>query len=294
MGLAVSGGPDSLALLLLMGAAQPAPFRVATVDHGLRAEAAGEAAFVGSVCAARGIVHDTLTVSVGAGPGVQERARALRYRALGHWAQAHGLGAIVVAHHADDQAETMLMRFNRGAGVRGLAAMRGSAPAPGVMGLPLLRPLLGWRRGALAAVVARAGLGAVADPSNSDMRFERVRIREGLASASWIDVAGLAASAAHLAEADAALDWAAGQSIARLRVEGGALWWRPDVPRIVALRVLEDIVARIGRSHPRGRDLGAWHDRLAKGETATLAGVQGRVVGGEWRFVATRPHRAAQ
>lgn len=293
IGLAVSGGADSLALLLLMQAARPCPFAVATVDHGLRAEAAHEAVMVAGICRERGIAHDTLALVLAPGSGVQERARAARYAALAEWAGRRRLGALVVAHHADDQAETMLMRLNRGAGLRGLAGMRARAVTPGAPDLPLLRPLLGWRRAELAAVVRDAGLVAASDPSNHDARFERVRVRSGLASAGWIDRAALAASAAHLGEADEALDWAVSQALSNLRLEGDALVWLPGPPRAIALRVLEEIVARIGSSTPRGREIGAWHDALAGGKTATLAGVKGSSRRGAWWFTPAPPHRSA-
>ncbi len=291
-GLAVSGGPDSVALLLLMHEAGLYGFQVATVDHGLRAESAAEARAVAALCEARGIVHATLPLTLAPGAGVQERARAARYDALGDWARREGLAALIVAHHADDQAETLVMRLNRGAGVRGLAGMRPRAVTPGHPQLPLLRPLLGWRRAELATVVARAGVAVADDPSNRDSRFERVRARRALAAAEWLSVDGLAASAAHLAEADAALDWAAALALAQLRNDGAALLWRPDVPRAVALRVLAEIVARMGRSVPRGAELARWHDALAQGGIATLAGVRGEPRGGVWRFTAAPPHRA--
>lgn len=291
MGLAVSGGPDSLALLALALAGLPAgAFAVATVDHGLRQEAAGEAAMVAGLCAAHGVAHATLRLDLPAGPGVQDRARAARYAALGDWARNHGLAAIVTAHHADDQAETLVMRLNRGAGLRGLAGMRPAARVPG-HDLPLLRPLLGWRRQALAGVVAAAGWHAADDPSNRDTRFERVRVRHGLAEAPWLDPAGLAASARHLAEADRAIDWAAAAAIATLHADGAALCWAPGAPAVIALRVLEAVVARLGRQTPRGGDLARWHAALAAGGVATLAGVRGDGRGAEWRFTRVQAHR---
>ena len=144
--------------MLLAGAALPGRFAVATVDHGLRAESAEEAGMVARLCRERGVAHRTITLALPGGAGVQARARAARYAALGDWLRAEGLGALVTAHHADDQAETFVMRLNRGAGVRGLAGMRVRAVVPGHPGLPLLRPLLGWRRAELAALVAAAGI----------------------------------------------------------------------------------------------------------------------------------------
>lgn len=289
VGLAVSGGCDSLALLLLAENALGADrFAVATVDHGLRSESAAEAAFVAQICAARGILHQTLTLAMQSGPAVQERARRERYRALAGWCREQGLAALVTAHHADDQAETMVMRLNRGAGLRGLSGIRPRAVVPGDT-LPLIRPLLDWRRAELELVVAEAGIVAVDDPSNRDARFERVRVRVGLAGASWLDPAGLAASAAHLAEADAALDWAADRLCVDLAGPDMAI--APDLPPALALRVLERVIARLGSSTPRGRDLARWHGRLVAGEVATLAGVRGDGRARPWRFVAVPPHK---
>lgn len=272
----------------------PRNFLVASVDHGLRPEGAAEAAFVRRICADRAIPHATLTLALDRGPGVQARARAARYATLGQWAAASGLGALLVAHHAEDQAETMLMRLNRGAGARGLAAMRSRTQVPGHAQLPLLRPLLGWRRADLAGVVAGAGLVAVDDPSNRDVRFERARLRAAMTSADWLDIDGLAKSANHLAEADEALDWAAVRAIATLREDAGALVWIPgDTPRVIALRVLEGVVARIGTSCPRGTEVSRWHDALALGRIATLGGVRGEARDGAWRFTPARPHRSA-
>lgn len=288
VGLAVSGGPDSMALLLLaVHALGPARLAAATVDHGLRAGSADEAAMVAKHCAANGVAHATLALSLAPGPGVQDRARTARYRALGDWCRDQGLAALATAHHANDQAETMIMRLNRGAGLRGLAAMRDRARVPG-HDLPLLRPLLGWRRADLAALVADAGWPSADDPTNRDTRYERVRVRQGLASAPWIDPAGLAASAAHLAEADAALDAMAERITAGL---GDDPALEPGLPRALMLRVLERVIAHLGGSVPRGRDLAAWHDRLAAGEIATLAGVRGDGRGPVWRFSLAPPHR---
>jgi tRNA(Ile)-lysidine synthase len=150
--------------LLLAAAHAPARVAVATVDHGLRAEAAEEAAAVAALCARLGVPHATLRLTMATGSAIQARARAARYAALAGWARAEGLAALATAHHLDDQAETLAMRLNRGAGARGLAGMRAVATVPGDPALPLLRPLLGWRRAELAAVVRACGLDAADDP----------------------------------------------------------------------------------------------------------------------------------
>src|SRR3954470_23762026 len=156
--IAVSGGPDSLALLLLAAAAFPANVHAATVDHRLRPEAAAEAAHVAMICAGLGIPHRILAVTVAPGASVQAQARAARYAALGGWMAEEGLEALLTGHHQDDQAETLLMRLVRGSGLAGLAGIR---PAARIAGVKVCRPLLGWRRAELAAIVAAAGLRAI-------------------------------------------------------------------------------------------------------------------------------------
>ncbi|MEZ5684135.1 MAG: tRNA lysidine(34) synthetase TilS [Novosphingobium sp.] len=152
-------------------AAMPERIAAATVDHGLRAEAPSEAAMVARLCGELGVPHATLRVTVGEG-NVQSNARAARYAALADWMERDGLGALATAHHADDQAETLLMRLNRGSGVPGLPVVRAWLCVPGTR-LALLRPLLGWRREDLARIVSDAGIVAAQDPSNSDDRFDR-------------------------------------------------------------------------------------------------------------------------
>ena len=285
-------------MLVLAHQALAGRFEVATVDHGLRADAADEAALVAQICARLGIAHRTIRLDLRGGAAVQERARHARYAALAAWLRERGLAALVTGHHADDQAETLVMRLNRGAGVRGLAGMRPVAAVPGEPALPLLRPLLGWRRAELLGVVEYARLDACNDPSNHDPRFERVRIRAGLAGAGWIDPAALAIAARHLAEADAALDWAAEGEWGR--VEWGQVGGRangasytPTAPRAVRMRVLARIVVELGARPPRGRDLARWLDALECGRVATLAGVRGDGTSQRWRFTPARPHRGA-
>ncbi len=266
---------------------------VATVDHGLRPESKAEAFSVGALCSARGIPHDILQVQLAPGAAVQERAREARYAALGDWAARNGLSGVATAHHADDQAETLIMRLSRGAGVRGLAAMRNRSLLPGRPDCMLLRPLLGWRQSELGEIVEAAGIEPVSDPSNSDLRFERSRVRACLLGLPDFDTLAVAASARHLAEADAAIEWAAERSFASVQSSGAALLWSPyDAPRVVALRVLERILAALGGSVPRGNALARWHDRLAAGEIATLAGIRGNGRKMEWHFEPAPPPRS--
>jgi len=153
IGVAVSGGPDSLALLLLSAAARPGLVEAATVDHALRPESRAEAEMVGGVCNRLSVSHSILTARWNELPetAIQERARSERYRLLGYWADERGLSALATAHHADDQAETLLMRLSRGSGVRGLAGMRPRSITPGSH-VRLVRPLLAWRRSELQEI----------------------------------------------------------------------------------------------------------------------------------------------
>lgn len=292
LGLAVSGGPDSLALLLLAHAALPGRVEAATVDHRLRAGSAAEAAMVADVCARLGVAHAVLPVAVAAG-NLQAEARAARYAALAAWMSERWLAALATAHHADDQAETVLMRLNRGSGVAGLAGVRACGEVPGTR-LPLLRPLLGWRRAELAEVVAGAGLVPAADPSNTDGRFDRVRIRSALAGADWLDAAALAQSAGHLADADAALDWAARREWSDQVATGGlGVTYRPTAPRAIALRVLARIVAELTGEEPRGGAVARLFESLVAGQPASIGTLVARPLPGGWSFTPA-PRRRPQ
>ena len=191
--VAVSGGPDSMALLALAASAWPGAVIAATVDHGLRASAAGECAMVADVCAGLGVRHATLAGAVPAGASLQAQARALRYKLLVDWAVREGAATLATAHQADDQAETFLMRATRGAGLSGLAGVRSSRVIDGT-DLLLVRPLLDWRRAELRAIVRRAGLPFVDDPANDDPRHDRTRFRRLLNEHEWLDTPHIARS----------------------------------------------------------------------------------------------------
>ena len=290
LGLAVSGGPDSLALLLLAQAAIPGSFAVATVNHGLRAEAAAECAMVERVCGARGIPCTILTIETGPG-NVQAAARRARYAALVAWAEGKGLSAIATAHHADDQAETLVMRLNRASGLAGLAGVRPRGFVPGTR-LPLLRPLLAWRRAELAAIVDRSGFEPAQDPSNADEAYDRVRIRTALATAEWLDVEAVAASAAHLAEADEAIEWMVEREWAEnVGVTDGGLRYDPQAPHAIALRVVTRIVEGYG-GNPRGGAIARLLAELESGGQGNVAGVSARADCDSWVFRPETPRRS--
>lgn len=265
--LAVSGGSDSMALAHLAAALASAGegpcFAAATVDHGLRAASADEARQVAAWCAALGLSHQTLRWE-GAKPavGLQERARAARYFLLARAAEAGGFDAVMTAHTGDDQAETVLMRLKRGAGPRGLAAMCAPVSIAAACGAPvaLLRPLLTQTRASLRAALAAFPGGApfIDDPSNDDVRFERVRARTALArlgEEGLLDAAALRATAARAGEAVRRLDlWIA----SRFSAAGGVfLGWGgvrfeaarldPDVDGPLIARA---IFAAGGADHP--------------------------------------------
>lgn len=300
IGLAVSGGPDSLALLLLAAAGRSGEVEAASIDHGLRAESRAECERVGEVCSRLGVPHAIFTVDWATKPvtAIQERARAARYRLLGEWISDRGLDALATAHHADDQAETLVMRLNRGSGVRGLAGMRPVSRVPGSES-PLVRPLLGWRRAELDAICASAGLTPADDPSNADDQFERIRVRQALSETGWLDVTAVGRAAVNLASADEAVEWAArrewDQSVQK---HARQVVYTPsgDVPLEIHRRIVARALAALATEGAteilRGRELDRLTDDLRSGGTATLRGV--KCTGGpEWRFIPapkrTRP-----
>jgi tRNA(Ile)-lysidine synthase len=286
----VSGGPDSLALLLLAHhSLLKDRVEAATVDHGLRPQSASEAEMVALLCEQRGIPHETLAVRVAQG-NVQSEARLARYEALGQWAERRGLSAIATAHHADDQAETLVMRLNRASGLAGLAGIRPRGMVPRTR-LPVVRPLLEWRRAELERIVADAGWQPVDDPSNANPSFDRVRIRQQLRKCDWLSVPDLARSAANLADADEALAWAASREWDEaVSIGEDRLIYAPRAPRAIRLRVMERILAHFSGS-ARGGDIARLADALKRGGSGTLGGVAARASKGEWTFRAEETRR---
>ena len=182
--IAVSGGPDSTALLWLASqwrsSRKTGPQLLAvTVDHGLRAESGREASAVKRFAQGLGVPHRTARWT-GMKPktGIQEAARHARYRLIGALAKKALAHVVLTAHTSDDQAETVLFRLMRGSGPSGLQAMMERAPYPGEPGLSLVRPLLTVPKARLVATLRKAGLAFADDPSNRDPRFARPRLRE--------------------------------------------------------------------------------------------------------------------
>lgn len=291
VGIAVSGGPDSLALLLLAHRAL-GEVAAATVDHRLRPESAAEADHVATVCDRLGIAHQTLTVTRPITGNLQARAREARYALLEDWRERLGLDWIATAHHADDQLETMVMRLLRGSGIDGLAAIR-------PVNDRVIRPLLGFRRAELEAVVEASGFAAVDDPSNADPRFDRVRLRRALARLAGIDPARAARSADALREASDALAWSAEREWQERATSVGPATIRLDLTglpdelaRRLAARAVE--LVRSGRGAA-----GSWRtdklpgvmERVQRDGRATIAGVL--IEGGEcWTFSPAPPRSA--
>lgn len=214
--LAVSGGSDSMALMVLAAewrALGRAPLglalEVATVDHGLRNGSAREAAWVAARAKALGFAHTTLVWGGDKpGSGLQARAREARYALLVAHARGPEPAAVVTAHTADDQAETFLMRLGRGSGLDGLAGMAPVRPLLPDGSVQLVRPLLGLSKAALTAVLIRAGMAWLDDPSNERPDFERVRLRQAAPHLAALGLSNgkLALSAARLSRVREALD----------------------------------------------------------------------------------------
>lgn len=203
IGVAVSGGGDSVALMHLMAEwGRGRRIMVATVDHGLRPESAAEARQVGRAARALGLPHATLLwqreTEVG---NLMASARDARLRLLAGWAQRNGLSAVALGHTLDDQAETLMMRLARGSGIDGLASM---AEWRDAFGTRWLRPMLNAGRRDLRAWLRARGIGWVDDPSNDNTDFDRIRIRRAI-EATGLDVTALARAATHINEARDAL-----------------------------------------------------------------------------------------
>ncbi|UPK05069.1 tRNA lysidine(34) synthetase TilS [Bradyrhizobium sp. 170] len=261
--LAVSGGPDSLALMWLAArwrrALSRGPRLIAvTVDHGLRPEAAREARDVKRIARTLDLPHRTLRWT-GTKPktGLPAAARAARYRLLAKAAQASGATHILTAHTRDDQAETLLMRMLRGSGIAGLAAMARETEREGVW---LARPLLDVPKSRLVATLGKAKIAFADDPTNRDMNFTRPRLRALMPALveEGGDSRNLARLATRLARANAAIEVLAdgAERYLALRDRDDASRFGFDaaafagLPEEIRLRLLKRAIDRAGHEGP--------------------------------------------
>lgn len=277
LGLAVSGGGDSMAMLHLAHHAGLRP-QVATVDHGLRSASADEARMVARVCAGLGLPHVTLLWQGWDHRGnLQLAARRARRGLLADWARTQGLSAVALAHTRDDLAETFLMRLGRGAGVDGLAAMQSQWQEHGIQ---FLRPLLATSRDDLRDFLRSIDAEWVEDPSNEMDRFDRVRVRKALKMLTplGIEPRRIAEVAAHMSQARSGLEAGADRLITEtITGRCGILCINPqifDAPLDLQRRLLQRVILWLHPQDyaPRGPALVALRDRLQTGLGGQLAG----------------------
>lgn len=283
IGLAVSGGGDSMALLDLVAvwaAPRSVNLKVASVNHRLRRDAAAEIALVAARCHALGIPHETLDwEDNGQSGNLQANARQARQRLINSWAQAHAIKVILTGHTLDDLGETFLMRLARGSGVDGLAAMRKSQLIGDIL---WLRPLLGFKRQELRDWLGENQLTWADDPSNDDPRFDRVRIRQKMPELAALGLTPerLSATADHMARAAEALGCQTAdlaRQCAALTPEGALkIDWKRlrAAPDDIQLRLLAAAIRYIAQSpyRPRFDALTGTFEALQQGRQKTLAG----------------------
>jgi tRNA(Ile)-lysidine synthase len=291
--VAVSGGGDSLALMLLLAdwAKRAQPPVALIVDHGLRKGSAGDARKAAGWARDAGLMAHVLSWK-GAKPSsdIEGAARTARYRLMGEWCQAHGIRALYVAHTLEDQAETFLLRLGRGSGLDGLSAMRARAPypLPGHDDLLLVRPLLDFTRTELRAFLKARHQDWLDDPMNADPRFARVKLRQAAPALAVLGLSPrrLSGAAAHLARARAALDAATGAWLTescrfetgRALVDGRSL---AGLPEELGLRALAHILGRVsGHAYrPRFERLERLYAALCAGEFRAARTLHGCRIG---------------
>jgi tRNA(Ile)-lysidine synthase len=279
LGLAVSGGPDSLALLLLALQACPGRIAAATVDHGLRPAARAEAEFVASICRERGIAHEILRPVVPIRGSIQSAARHARYGLLHDWMKENHIHWLATAHHADDQLETMIMRILRGSGVDGMSGIREKRTH-------IIRPLLHFQKSELISYVADQGLDAVDDPSNRDQGYDRVRVRNALEDLEGFDTRLASQSASAIGAAREAIEWMV-ERLAQEHITStdlGCSLSQTTFPSEIQRRLLLKCLHLCDPAlSPRGNQIDQTIIALEQGETVTLGDILCR--GGEiWDF----------
>ena len=264
IGVAVSGGGDSIALLILLADwAKPSgrKLKAVTVDHGLRPESAAEAVFAADFCRRLGVSHEGLLWETRpSGANLQDAARRARRHLIAEWARTAGVSIVALGHTLDDQAETFVMRLARGSGVDGLAAM---ATVTEAAGLIWARPLLSVSRVSLRDILEQRGQTWIEDPSNFDLRFDRVRARRALVEFEQLGLGTkrLAATAARMARAREALRSSA-KMLAAKSVE-----WTPFGEALILptafsaglpelqMRVLAAVLCRVSGAEYRPREI---------------------------------------
>jgi tRNA(Ile)-lysidine synthase len=302
IGLAVSGGGDSIAMMHMAArAVDPKRLRAVSVDHGLRPEAQAEIALVAAQAQELGIAHTALGWDWDRKGNLQGAARQGRWMAMHEWAGLAGVDALLMGHTEDDQLETLLMRLARGSGIDGLTAM---ARVDLRDGLRVGRPLLGMSRAALRDWLRAEQIDWCDDPSNDDPRYDRVRARKMYAQLETLGLTRkrLLQTIDHMQAAQRSLRRAA-RDFARLHVrqDAGDLIFDPvaldlnkdDAPRRVMAAAISWVASRTYR--PRFESLIARVDQLRKGQKVTLAGcVMLPLPGGGARIIreaaATRPY----
>ena len=268
------------------------------VDHGLRPEAAREARKVVGWAKRAGLKAQVLAFK-GKQPksDIEAAARQARYRLMGEWAAKRALTAVYVAHTADDQAETFLIRLGRGSGVDGLSAMRpiSSYPLAEFANLLVARPLLGQTRDSLRAMLLRRDQGWIEDPMNGDARFARVRIRQAWPALESLGLskARLADTAAHLARAREALETVSEAVLARAcRLDGAKAVLDPvalcGAPRELGLRALARVLTLVSRNpyRPRFERLERLYALIAEGKLGAGRTLHGCRIGPAPRALA--------
>lgn len=294
LGVAVSGGSDSLALLILLakwGQLHGRRVKAATVDHGLRPESSDEAALVGRLCADIGVTHDTLRWEGPQSSGnLSDQARRARYRLLAQWAEANEVGCVAVGHTMNDQAETFLMRLGREAGLDGLAAMTGHWRVGNTV---FCRPALQVSREELRDVLRAKDIKWIEDPTNTDPAYERVKARRALEELSGLGISArnLSRVSTHLAEVRTSLYWyvfLAAQT--HLRFHSGDVFVARKgfrtVTRDVARRLVQQILLWIGGAEyaPRGNAVDLMLEAIRGGTKMTLHGCVMTVMDHELHF----------
>lgn len=292
IGIAVSGGGDSVALLHLLWRLGGASLHAVTIDHRLRPEAAEEAVQVAALCQKLGVAHETLVWDHGDISGnIPDQARRARYGLIAEWAKRNGIGHVLLGHTANDQAETLLMELAREAGLDGLSGMRPGWTADGCR---WLRPLLSVRRSALRDYLRQRGIQWIDDPTNADESYQRVRARRALTALKplGIDAEGLARVARNLAAAREELVLSTHALAGRIaRTEAGMVRMkRPglmdageDARRRLVIAALRWVAGAVYA--PRADAVQRLLDAIAAGKSATLAGCAIRCASEEIRVL---------